>query len=229
MLIAIEGIDGSGKGTQTAALERRALTAGVRTRAFSFPRYGTNPFADAVGAYLNGAFGRADEVSPYLSALLYAGDRFTAKEELLHAIRSVELVVSDRYVDSNIAHQAAKLPGDERLRFIRWIEDIEYGTYAMPRADLTVFLSVPVETAVDLIAKKSPRAYTQRAADIHEADPAYLEACAEVYTFLARRNPSASVIINCVDSSGVRSPERISEDIWSHIAGNLRGRLEQRP
>lgn len=221
MLMAIEGIDGSGKGTQAAAIQRRSVTQGLSISSFSFPRYGANPFADAVSAYLNGQFGVTNEVSPYLAALLYAGDRFCARDELIGSGRRDALVVCDRYVDSNIAHQAAKLPPKERLRFIRWIENVEYGAYGMPRADLTVFLVVPVKTAVQLIRRKPPRAYTARTADIHEADPDYLQACAEVYAFLVDRNPGTSIAIDCIDGGQLRSEESIADEIWQHVSQRL--------
>src|SRR5437868_6719355 len=98
MLIAIEGIDGSGKATQTALLVEKAVSYGLKTVSFSFPGYGKNAFAVAVGKYLNGDFGDINAMPAYLLALLFAGDRFMAREELLRAVRAADLVVSDRYV-----------------------------------------------------------------------------------------------------------------------------------
>lgn len=45
-----------------------------------------------------------------------------------------EVVIIDRYVPSNIAHQGAKLPLDDRDDIIRWIEQVEYDIYALPPA-----------------------------------------------------------------------------------------------
>src|SRR5258706_13130245 len=109
MLVAIEGIDGAGKNTQSGLLRDRAHAAGIRTTVFSFPRYGTNSFSDAIARYLNGEFGDVMEVAPYLAGALYAGDRFAAREDLLGATCTYDLVICDRYVHSNLAHQAAKL------------------------------------------------------------------------------------------------------------------------
>jgi len=78
VLLAIEGIDGSGKGTQAAQLAESAAAGGYRVASFSFPLYDGNPFSRAVADYLNGEFGSADEVHPELAAMLYAGDRFHA-------------------------------------------------------------------------------------------------------------------------------------------------------
>ena len=89
LLLAIEGIDGSGKGTQAGRLADAARAAGHRVASFSFPRYDDNPFSRAIGDYLNGEFGGLDEVHPELSALLYACDRLHARPELRRRARRV--------------------------------------------------------------------------------------------------------------------------------------------
>ena len=111
MLLAFEGIDGSGKGTQAGRLAETATRAGYRVASFSFPRYDDNPFSVAVAAYLNGELGGLDEVHPQLSALLYACDRFHARPELVAALAENDLVVCDRYVA--VEHGA---PGREARR-----------------------------------------------------------------------------------------------------------------
>src|SRR3954452_20357395 len=108
LLLAIEGIDGAGKGTQAARLAETAAERGHSVASFSFPLYDDNPFSRAVADYLNGEFGGAGEVHPELAALLYAGDRFHARPQLVEAIRDHDLVVCDRYVGSNMAHQGGK-------------------------------------------------------------------------------------------------------------------------
>src|SRR5438552_15172430 len=122
LLLAIEGIDGAGKGTQAARLAETAAGHGRRVASFSFPLYDGNPFSRAVADYLNGEFGGADEVHPELAALLYAGDRFHARPRLLEALAVSDLVVCDRYVASNAAHQGAKLSGDARRRLLGRLE-----------------------------------------------------------------------------------------------------------
>src|SRR5579872_3745025 len=111
MLIDIEGIDGSGKGTQARLLTDRLLASGVSATLVSFPRYDATLFGKAVGEFLNGEFGSLDTVHPFLVSLLFAGDRFESKAYLLEAMRTSQIVVLDRYVPSNVAHQAAKLDG----------------------------------------------------------------------------------------------------------------------
>ncbi len=125
MLVVIEGIDGSGKNTQTGLLLEAVRARGLRAETFSFPRYTEGPFAQAIADYLNGRFGPASQVPPRLAALLYAGDRFAAKAELEAALGAADVVVCDRYVASNLAHQGAKLPQAERPAFVRWVCDLD--------------------------------------------------------------------------------------------------------
>ncbi len=213
-LIALEGIDGSGKGTQAKRLHEKLLAAGRQAALISFPRYDATLFGRAIGQFLNGRFGALDEVNPFLVSLLYAGDRFESRAFLHDTLAKNDVVVLDRYVPSNIAHQAAKLGGDERRELIDWIERIEYGLYELPKADLVLLLDLPAVEARKLIAKKSPRSYTDQEADLQESDTEYLEAVRHVYREQAASNPATWRTIECFDGHKVRSVDEIGEEIW---------------
>ena len=143
MLIAIEGIDGSGKGTQSRLLVDHLATQGLSVALLSFPRYTETMFGRAVGQFLNGRFGALDDVSPWLVSLLYAGDRFESRDILLQALDTHNVVILDRYVASNIAHQGAKVATNERDEIIQWIEEVEFRVFGLPRADANVLLDLP--------------------------------------------------------------------------------------
>src|ERR1700732_4651830 len=108
-LIALEGIDGSGKRTQLELLSRALDARGFATVRISFPRY-ESFFGKLVGRFLNGDFGSVNQVDPHLSAMLYAGDRFEAKDELESALAAGKIVLADRYIGSNLAHQSERVP-----------------------------------------------------------------------------------------------------------------------
>ncbi len=135
MLIVIEGIDGSGKGTQADLLCRRLRADGRRVRLFSFPSYTETFFGREVGRYLNGDYGSLTSVPVEFAALLYAGDRFEKKQSLVAALADGGIVICDRYVPSNLAHQAAKLHGERQDALRGWIAALEYEVYGLPRPD----------------------------------------------------------------------------------------------
>jgi dTMP kinase len=216
-LIAIEGIDGSGKGTQAKRLHERFVEAGRRAALISFPRYDATLFGRGIGQFLNGRFGALDQVSPFLVSLLYAGDRLESREYLREALATNDVVVLDRYVPSNIAHQGAKLTGNEQREVIEWIKQIEYSLYELPHADLVLLLDLPAAEARKLIAKKSARSYTDREADLQEADTDYLEQVRQVYRAQAASDPSWQ-LIECFDGQHVRPVEEIGNEIWSLVS-----------
>jgi dTMP kinase len=216
LLLEIEGIDGSGKGTQAARLAERARSAGWTVGTFSFPTYDGNPFANAVADYLNGEFGTADQVHPELASLLYAADRFHAKPRIVEALATHDLVILDRYVASNAAHQGAKLQGDERRRLLDWLDAVEYGEFGLPRPDRIVLLDAPVALARILVGRKEARSYTALDADIHEADAAHTAATREVYLELAERG-NWVVVSTAGDDGELRDVDEITDEIWEHV------------
>ena len=217
-LIAIEGIDGSGKGTQAQRLCERFSASGKNAALVSFPRYSETLFGKAVGDFLNGRFGTLKEVSPFLASLLYAGDRLESRDFLLKTLTENEVVILDRYTASNLAHQGSKLEGEERREIVDWIRRIEYEIYQLPRPDLVVLLDLPVLEAQQLIATKQARSYTEKAADLQEADTAYLIEVRNVYLELSEEE-SNWCKIECCRNSAVRSIEEIGEEIWNVVNG----------
>jgi dTMP kinase len=217
LLLALEGIDGSGKGTQAQRVAERARAEGRSVVTLSFPTYDGNPFTVAIGDYLNGEFGAAGEVHPELAALLYAADRFHARPRLVDALAANDLVICDRYVASNAAHQGAKLQGDERRRLLDWLDAVEYGEFALPRPDLVVLLDTPVALARTLVGRKGARGYTTLEADIHEADAGHSAATREVYLELAQRfgrEGGWHVVPTAGEDGAPRGIDEIAGEIW---------------
>jgi dTMP kinase len=220
-LIDIEGIDGSGKGTQARILCDRLQANGVTSRLISFPRYDATFFGHAIGEFLNGRFGTLDEVHPFLVSLLFAGDRFESKKHLHDAMATNDVVVLDRYVPSNVAHQAAKLDSPGREELAGRIQTLEFEINGLPKADLVLLLDLPVSTAQELIARKAQRSYTSRPADLQEADGRYLQRVRDMYLDLARAEPHWHVI-PCTSHDGLRSIEEIGDQIWGICQPTIR-------
>jgi dTMP kinase len=215
MLIAIEGIDGSGKGTQAKLLLERAIREGHSSELLAFPMYEASFFGSEIARYLNGEFGDVWSVHPRLAATLYAGDRFEARDRLWRLRAGLDLVICDRYTPSNQAHQSVKLAKPERADFFAWLDRLEHEVFGIPRPDLVVFLDLPPERAAELIGRKSARAYTARKADIHEVDEGYLASVHAAYHALSEG--WGWVTIPCLRDGEVRPLEEIHEEVWTAV------------
>jgi len=224
--IVIEGIDGAGKGTQTDLLARAFEQRGIPFVKFGFPRYESS-FGRLIARFLNGEFGPLPAVDAHFSALLYAGDRFEAKPDLEAALNSGRTVVTDRYIASNLAHQAARVPAESRAEFISWLRQLEYGIYGLPIEDLVIYLRVPADEGHRLVGLKSARSYTAKSRDLQESDVLHLKEAALVYDELAQA--SNWVTIECFDarSEKLRLPEEIHRDVLEAVDARVLSRVAQ--
>lgn len=146
MFIVIEGIDGAGKQTLSAALVDVLRARGKQVSLMAFPAYGTSLHADLVARALHGEMGDlADSV--YGMGLLYALDRKVMAPELRLTLAMEDVVICDRYVASNLAYGAARLHQRIDGDFACWVEQLEFVEYGIPIPDVQVFLDVPANEA----------------------------------------------------------------------------------
>ena len=219
-LIALEGIDGSGKCTQLDLLARDLEARGLPTLRIGFPRYESS-FGKLVARYLNGEFGALESVDPHFSALLYAGDRLEAKTEIESALAAGKIVLADRYIGSNLAHQSERASLDRRDEFLAWVRHLEYSLYGLPVEDLVVYLRVPAVEAHRLVGLKAARTYTPLQRDIQEADVSHLEQTSLIYDRLATE--FNWVRIDCTNAvSGVLySPQEIHRAVLAAVESRI--------
>jgi dTMP kinase len=220
LLIAIEGIDGSGKNTQAKLLEQSLQSLGHTVYSTAFPQY-ESWFGSMVGKFLNGDFGPLESVDPHFTALLYAGDRFEAKARLESALNAGKIVLVDRYIGSNLAHQVARSAPEKRAEFLRWIEHLEYNIYGLPRENLILYLRVPPSQAQKLVALKSERSYTAAKHDILEKSLRHLEDAAEMYDMLSRSRPWATIQCYDAQTTSLRLPEDIAAECLQAVKSLL--------
>ena len=219
-LIVFEGIDGSGKRTQLGLLAAALTARGVALAQVSFPRY-EGFFGRLVARFLNGEFGALADVDPHFSALLYAGDRFEAKSQLESALAGGKIVLADRYIASNLAHQGARVPREKRAEFLAWLKQLEYEIYGLPPEDLVIYLRVPVAEAHRLVGEKAARGYTSLRRDLQEADLAHLRGAAEVYDELARQPNWMRVECRDASTGALRAPEVIHRGILAALEARV--------
>ncbi len=160
--IVIDGIDGSGKATQVSMLYRHLLKEGIKVKTIDFPRYQDNLFGGLIGEYLTGKFGDFIQTDPRIASVLYAADRFEASREIRKWLEAGYTVVADRYVSANQIHQGGKIKSiSERKKFLKWLDQMEYGVFQIPKPDLVIFLDVPYEVSKSWLEQKVARRKNQ--------------------------------------------------------------------
>jgi len=219
-LIVIEGLDGSGKATQTGLLcDNLAEQWGKNFRRISFPDY-NEPSSALVKLYLGGKLGGLDEVNAYGASLFYTVDRYASY--LRHwgeDYRRGALIVADRYATSNAAHQMSKLPKTEWDGYLAWLEETEYVRVGIPRPDLVVYLDMDPEVSKKLLACRYHGDESQK--DLHESNFAYLLRCREAALYGAEKLGWS--VIRCCDGQGPYPPEQIAEQVWAAAEPVLKG------
>jgi len=219
-LMVIEGLDGSGKATQTGLLcNSLAERWGKNFRRVSFPDY-DDPSSALVKLYLGGQLGGLDEVNAYGASLFYTVDRYASY--LRHwgeDYRRGTLIVADRYATSNVAHQMPKLPKAEWDAYLAWLEETEYVRVGIPQPDLVVYLDMAPETSKKLLARRYHGDESKK--DLHEANFAYLLKCREAALYGAEK--LGWQVIRCCDGKDPYPPEQIAERVWAAAEPVLKG------
>ena len=216
-LIAIEGIDGTGKGTQAQLLVQALEARGRTVQLFSFPAYQRTLAGSLIGAYLDGQMGPPRQIDSRLTAVLYALDRFELKGSIEQAQKEGVVALCDRYVGSNLAHQAARTPQGGRRALRKMIEDLEFGVFGLPRPDLVVYLDMTDRLAQERIRQKAARAYTAKQMDELEADGAHLRMALSEYRRQARTSKGWTLVPTVSRGGEPRTREAIHADVVEAI------------
>lgn len=213
-LFVLEGLDGSGKATQTELLCRALGQHGTTYQKVSFPDY-SQPSSALVQMYLNGRFGmHPGDVNAYAAASFYAVDRFASYRQFWkEALERGAAIVADRYTTSNLIYQLTKLPQDEWEAFVEWVEDYEYGKLELPRPSLTFFLDMPPDISQQLLDQRY--AGDRQKKDLHERDVEFLKACRESAYYCAER--LSWTVVACARDGKPRDIPEIAAEIWKTV------------
>jgi dTMP kinase len=199
-LIAVEGLDGSGKGTQSELLYKTLVERCENVKLLSFPDY-DNPSSTLVKMYLDGEFGKKPgDVNAYAATMLFAADRYASYKKFWQADyeREDTVILANRYTTSNAIHQLCKLPKEQWEEFLTWLCDFEFGKLGLPAPGLVIYLEVTPDVTLEYVRKRS--AETGRKMDIHELDPEYMAHCYEAALYAAEK--MGWVRIHCCDATG---------------------------
>lgn len=210
-LIVIDGIDGSGKSTQLEMLKAELRANGFETETIHFPRHGA-PTAFLVGQYLKGAY---KDLNPYAASIFYAVDRFDASSTIKNWLLEGKIVLSDRYVTANAGHQGCKISEEmERFKFFKWLDNLEYHIFSLPKPDLNVILNMPYLSAHKLLnARKTKADHMDK---MHQTSLTHLRLAQIVYLQLAQLFPNTK-LVECLRGKAVLSAQEIHNDVWDLV------------
>ncbi|MCK5416509.1 dTMP kinase [Candidatus Parcubacteria bacterium] len=219
--IVFDGIDGSGKTTQFEILKKKLVSEGFKVEIADFPQYGTKS-AGLVENYLNGNYGEANDVGPYRASIFYACDRYDASFKIKKWISEGKIIISNRYVTANMAHQGGKISNDiEREKYFEWLDNLEYKLFQIPRPDINIILHLDAIIAQKLVDKKGHRDYIGGSKrDIHESDLEHLKNAEKIYLKIASSFPNFK-LIRCTENNNIMTKEKIARMIWENLQSML--------
>lgn len=203
----LEGVDGSGKATQTKLLVNALRKKGYKVEKVDFPQYGKIS-AGLIENYLKGVYGSSKEVGPYRASIFYACDRYDVSFQIRQWLKEGTTVIADRYIASNIGHQGGKLITNKKAweKYITWLHDLEYNIFQIPKPSYTLILKISPELSMtnsnkitDKDKLKKRRAYLgdSKKQDIHEADRMHLANTLKSYIAVSKKFPEEYKIIEC--------------------------------
>ncbi len=188
LLIALEGLDQSGKQTQAEGLVDYFASIGRATRLLSFPDYTT-----AIGAEISRALHGEREYAADTLQLLYVANRYEHRQTIQALLAAGTVIVCDRYLASSIAY------GEAQGLDAAWLAEIQR---FLPRPDCTIVLDIAPETAVQ-------RKSTNR--DRYERDLALLSRVRESY----RRQSEQP---DWIHLNGERPKQDVSADVITAVS-----------
>jgi len=215
-LIVIEGTDCSGKGTQSEILYNKLIEDGYNVFKTSFPMYDSPTGKIVGGPYLGkesitkGWFSEgANNVPAKVASLYYAADRLYNIDIINDHLNNGDIVILDRYVTSNMGHQAGKIKDKkERLEMFRWLEKLEFDLLELPKPDIKLFLHMPYVYSKNLQKNREELDEHEKSKEnIINAENAYLE-LSDIYNFTK---------IECIKHDNLRTIEDISIEIYNIV------------
>lgn len=214
--IVIDGIDGSGKETQTKLITNRFKQLGYKIETIDFPQYNKKS-AGLVEEYLSGKYGGLNEVNPYIASTFYAVDRYDASFKIKKWLKQGKIVISDRYVAANMAHQGSKIADEnEQKKYLKWLYNLEYKIFKIPRPDLNIILHINAILAQKLSQQRKKQDWHNKTEDIHQNNLEHLKSSEKIYLKIAGAFPDFT-LIECIKNKKIMPREKINDLIWEKI------------
>ena len=142
--IALEGIDGAGKSTQLKRLSQRLSALGVRCYETREPT--DSPIGSLVHQIMTGRIEADNRVIASLCAADRVDHLLNRTDGIAQKLDDGITVLTDRYCFSSYAYQGVDMDLD-------WVIEANRLSAEIVRPTLTVFLDIPVSTALERLAR----------------------------------------------------------------------------
>ena len=209
-IIVLEGLDGSGKSTQSQLLLNKFCSLNRLAKIISMPNY-SSLSSGPVRMYLNREISdNPFDVNSYASSSFFAVDRFINYVCNWKKFYDSEnfTIICDRYSSSNMIFQLAKIDRNNWDSFLDWVCDYEYNKLEIPNPDIVIYLRVPLNISQKLIKLRGTPA------DLHESSLEFIKSCYEAAEYSAEKFGWS--IVNCSENGkSMDSMEVISSKIES--------------
>ena len=219
-LIVIDGTDSSGKATQVKLLVQSLKNEGQKVKVIDFPDYYSNFFGKFIGHCLSEQYYNFVKIHPKIASVLYAADRFESRDKIKKWLSEGNIVIANRYASANQIHQGGKIANTKkRESFLKWLAEMEYKVFKIPKPDAVFYLSVPIPIVLKLIRernKNSKRKYLGKKKDVHERDVNFLENSRKSALWLAKTQ-KGWIKIECVKNGVLDTRENIHKEIYEKI------------
>ncbi|MFJ4347391.1 hypothetical protein [Pseudomonas sp. NPDC089401] len=169
IIIAFEGIDGSGKETQCKLLAEHLRGLGKTVWIADYPRY-EEFFGKEIGQLLSGQDKQrsASTLDPKSMALWYALDRRSDYDRNSANWDASDYVLLNRSTLSSMVYQS--LRATEPQVMLDWVARLEFEELRVPKPDLFFVFDVSPKSTAANMQKKGTRAYTDSELDVYEGD-----------------------------------------------------------
>lgn len=214
-VIVIEGAcDGIGKSTQYRLLKERLENEGYKVANHHFPSYNTDQ-GKLVEMYLEGKFGKTEDLSQYFINSLYAIDRAISwKTELCPKFEEGNVVLLDRYTTSSLIYQSALIEDEtEKNKFIDYVTDFEYNKLGIRMPDKVIFLTAPLNAINKMREARKINEGIQN--DIHEKNKEFMEKVYNNAMYVSEYLKWDKII--CNDGDKMKSIQEIHEEIYNRL------------
>lgn len=217
-LIVIEGLDGSGKGTQSRLLYNYIKEVTPKVKCISFPDY-NQPSSALVKMYLNSELGNnPSDVNAYAASSFFAVDRYASYIKFWRSLyEDGYIIICDRYTTSNAGYQMPKLAREEWDKYLTWSYDYEYNKLGLPKPDMVMYLDMPLYEAQKLMEQRYLGDNSKK--DLHEMNNSFLFKCAEAEEYASTQG--GWVVINCLENKKLKTMEAINKEIAQVVKGEI--------